>query len=150
MMSDQRELFEAWLAHMDDALDSFKASLPIGLASRLDQSVESLDLLEQHYLSVFPTVADALKPDAKLVLDGYTRYVGETIRTLINSKWGICLTDPKNAYFGLPTLGNNTLCPLTLVTTAADRRTGEFWSTIAKNRLGANKSFKPNPLRGSA
>ena len=149
-MSDQRDLFEAWLAHMDDALESFKASLPAALASRLDLSVDSLDLLERHYLSVFPTLVDALKPDAKLVLDGYARYVGETFRNLLNYKWDICLSDSKNAYYGLPTLSSNTLCPLTLVTTATDRRTGEHWSKVAKHRLGANKSFKPNPLRGSA
>ena len=134
-MNTQRDLFEEWLAHMDDELDVFKANLPSSLASCLNLSVESLDLLEQYYLTQFATTEAATSESAKYVVDGYARYVGETFRILLNSKWNICLVDPSYVYYGLPTIRDNQLCPLALVTTAADRRTGIFWSTIAKRQM---------------
>ncbi|MFC0682875.1 hypothetical protein ACFFGH_34010 [Lysobacter korlensis] len=137
MMSDQRERFEEWLVHMDDALVVFKSSLPPEVASNLDLSIDSLDLVERHYLSEFTTVEDALSESAKRLIDGYARYVGETMRAALNTEWDICVSDPKHAFYGLPTIRNNQLCPLTLVTAAADRRTGRFWSTVARSQVRA-------------
>lgn len=134
MTINQRDLFEYWLIHMDDALETFKASLPPPLALCLDLSIDSLDPLEQHYLTEFSSTDDALRQVARTAVDGYARYVGEVLRTLLNTKWDLCLAGPKHAFYGLPTIKDHQLCPLALVTAAADRRTGRFWSTIANNQ----------------
>jgi hypothetical protein len=51
--------FEAWLAHMDDMLESFLASLPDAVRTKLDFSPASLDTLEAWLLQRYPAIADS-------------------------------------------------------------------------------------------
>ena len=129
--------FENWLIDMDDALERFKAALPRFLAVGCDLSLQSLASLEQHYLAEFASVEIALLPTSASRVDGYARYVGETLRTLAGGKWRLDISSPDHAFYGLPTMTGQygTVCPLTLVTAAADRRTGKFWTTIVANQV---------------
>lgn len=69
-------------------------------------------------------------------VDGIARYIGETLRKTVGGHWDIRLDDPKYVFYGLPELTgfgprSTPVCPLTLATTAADRRTGKFLRGIA-------------------
>lgn len=57
------------------------------------------------------------------------RYVGQVFRANLGGKWKIDFSDPKNAFYDLPQLVGMSsqraqICPLTLVTSSLDRRTG--------------------------
>lgn len=124
-----RELFEYWLADMDDALARFTQRLPRDVAEKLDYSAASLDVLESWLLAHYPDIP-SMRPESEAdLVDGMARYVGETFRKHLGGRWDIELENPKYAYFGIPQLigfwNNSTpVAPRTLVTTAADRRTG--------------------------
>jgi hypothetical protein len=140
MNSTANDQFETWLIEMDDALERLKLSLPQPLCG-MDLGIEALAPLEHHYLSEFPSVEEALLPTSAIRIDSYARFVGETLRTLAGGTWRLETSSPDQAYFGLPVLSGayGTICPLTLVTAAADRRTGDFWTTIVSNQVAHNK-----------
>jgi hypothetical protein len=136
--SDDQDLFENWLAHMDDALAEFARRLPVALKDRLDYTPASLDHLEAFLLERYPG-AQAIKADPEPYLDGAARYVGEVFRRSIGGRWRIRTDDPTYVYAGLPELtfveGRDTpACPLMLVTTSLARRTGTFLSTVMQNQ----------------
>jgi hypothetical protein len=133
--SDKTEQFQYWLADMDHALERFMSALPKSLRDRLDYSPQSLNWLEAWYLTQFPTFEATRDRAASSVLDACARYVGETIRRRVGGTWFVSFADHRNAFHGLPQLGNAPAyraqcCPLTLVTAAADRRTGNYWSSV--------------------
>jgi hypothetical protein len=144
MTAEDRDLFESWLAHMDDALAEFFARLPSALTDTLDYAPPSLDRLEAFLLERYPDIR-SIKADPEPYLDGAARYVGEVYRRNIGGRWRIRDDDPKYVYAGLPELTflaekDTPACPIVLVTASLDRRTGAFLSTVFKNhaRLIAN------------
>jgi hypothetical protein len=135
--ADEDELFEHWLAHMDDALAEFFARLPPALKAGLDFAPASLDRLEAFLLERYPSV-QAIKADVQPYLDGAARYVGEVFRRNLGGHWRMRMDDPKYVYAGLPELTFSTtkdtpVCPITLVSASLDRRTGAFISSVFAN-----------------
>ena len=127
--------FPYWLMDMDDALERFKVSLAQDVARAADLSFSSLANMEAHFLAEFSSVEQALATESALHIDGYARYLGEALRLYLGGTWSIDFSDKKYAFYGLPQLSGKygKVCPLTLVTAAADRRTGLYWSTLANN-----------------
>jgi hypothetical protein len=130
--------FEYWLAHMDDALAEFIASLPPEVGNRLDYTIDSLDVLEAWTLSRYQDPNKLLQPSESPTLGGIARYIGETIRKNIGGRWRIRLDNPNYVYYGIPELGefaekSTPTAPHSLATAAADRRLGNYWSGVARN-----------------
>ncbi|MBY5835535.1 hypothetical protein J3P71_30785 (plasmid) [Rhizobium leguminosarum] len=135
---EKDDLFEVWLIHMDDAIQNLINSLPNELGSRLDYSPESLDSLEAWLLEKYSSVLDALSEQSNTIIDGASRYVGETLRKNLGGTWFINNTDEKLLYFGVPQLQNMRgqriqISPLAMVTTSLDRRRGTYLRMILAN-----------------
>lgn len=129
-----RDDFEYWLISMDDELDIFFSSLPSDFVNKLDFSLDSLIELEEFVLDKYASANLIMDQTNKMELDRLSRYVGETIRKSIGGTWDIELEDSDNAYYKLPILVHKKYgkeCPVTLVTTCADRRKGDFIFKIA-------------------
>jgi len=134
----RRENFEEWLFEMDDALEQFVEGIPEPTRSQLDFSTASLDVLEAWVLARYGSPEELMKPEAKHLLDGVARYVGETYRKQLGGRWQIRLDDPKYAFFGLPELTGfserpTPICPHSLATAMTDRRNGTYLRTILEN-----------------
>ena len=143
--------FEYWLAEMDDALDRFLKSTPAKVADLLDFKLGSLSALEQVVVSGFPNADVLLKPEASEFLDGAARYLGETVRRCAGGRWFIELTNPRDAFFGIPQVrgfgnGRTALCPASLVTACADRRTGRYLETVVANILRRSAGWGQKPV----
>ena len=134
----QREHFEEWLFEMDDALEEFLDGIDQPTRSLLDLSPASLDVLEAWVLERYSSPEELMKPEAKQVVDGIARYIGETYRKQIGGRWQSRLDDPKYAFFGLPELTDfsqnpTPICPHSLATALTDRRSGTYLRTILDN-----------------
>lgn len=135
---ENEDLFEFWLMEMDNALDRFFGVLPEGARQGMDYSPESLQILEAWLLGKYSDTTMMLPVSESKLVDGVARYIGEVFRRNLGGKWIIDFKDKKNAFYGLPQLGGMPgqklqICPLTLATTSADRRTGKFLQTIYQN-----------------
>ena len=135
MKQTTREDFESWLVDMDDALERFCDSLPGEVSERLDYSPASLDVLEEWTLDRYESTDQMLSASEATTVDGLARYIGETFRRAIGGRWGIRLDDPKYVFYGLPEITGysdkpTSLCPISLATASADRRTGEYLSAV--------------------
>lgn len=133
-----RDHFEDWLVDMDDAIDRFLETLPEDLSERLDFSPEALDVLEAWLLERYPSVDAALAETEKETLDGAARYVGETFRRALGGRWDIELDDPNDVNYRLPVLTGfqgeySKQSPVTLVTAAVDRRSGNYLRAVLAN-----------------
>ena len=128
--------FERWLARMDEALGAFMARLPEEVRDRLDHTVASLDVLEAWLLERYPDKTDARVKREMPVLDGASRYVGETYRKYLGGRWTIRHDDPKYIFHALPILADMRSggpdCPLTMVTASLARRRGDYISGYAR------------------
>ena len=135
MNDDEKQLqFQHWLVDMDDALERFLADVPDTIATKLDYTSTSLDVLESWLLGSYESVEAMLEPDQSARIDGAARYVGETFRRELGGQWALRLGDPSKVFYGLPELTGfrmrTPLCPLTLVTASADRRTGNYLRSV--------------------
>lgn len=133
-VSDQDQ-FEYWLSDMPEGLARLKRMVPPALAAQLDLGSDSLPLLEQWLLASYASTAEMQAPDQAQRLDAAARYVGEVLRKRQGGRWAIELKDRKDAFWGLPQLRGMAgqqaaVCPLTLVTASAHRRTGTYLQTI--------------------
>jgi hypothetical protein len=138
MPTTNRDDFENWLFDMDDALDRFRDDVPKVVRERLDYSFESLEPLEQWILQKYVDTKSMLVASEANTVDGIARYIGETFRKQVGGKWNIRLDDPEYVYYGLPELTGfskspTPICPHTLATASADRRTGTFIRTVLEN-----------------
>lgn len=132
------DLFEFWLMDMDEALSRFFDVLPEGMRQGMDYSPDSLQVLEAWLLIKYSDTDVMLLTSESKLVDGAARYIGEVFRKNLGGKWIIDFKDKKNAFYGLPQLSGIPgqrvqICPLTLVTTLADRRNGKFLQTIYQN-----------------
>lgn len=128
-----REQFQYWLSHMDEALAEFLEALPAADRKRLDGTPESLDHLEALLLAKYASPAEARRPSEAKFLDGAARYFGEILRKGSGSVWKIELDDKTSVFHALPILFGGqiksvAICPLTSMTALLDRRTGKFLS----------------------
>lgn len=130
-------MFQYWLANMDDALDEFISSAPVGVREKLDLSANSLNVLEQLVLDRYKSPAEAKPPNEAKFVDGAARYFGEVLRRNTGSKWMIRFDDQKDVHYGKPILWGGKIksvadCPLTAIIAATDRRTGGYLLKIVK------------------
>ena len=91
-------------------------------------------------LGLYPTVQDAKKPEEAVRIGGMARHVGEVFRRSLGGRRRIDFSDSKNAFHALPQWAamrgqRVQICPLTLVTTSLDRRTGRFLRLVFDNNL---------------
>jgi len=134
MIQTTRDDFESWLVDMDDALERFVDALPQE-AQRLDFTPGSLDTLEKWILDRYESTDKMLAASEATTIDGLARYIGETFRKAIGGRWGIRLDDPKYVFYGLPEIIGysdkpTSLCPISLATASADRRSGKYLSSV--------------------
>lgn len=135
---ENKDFFEFWLIEMDSALDRFFGALPKCTRQGMDYSPDSLQILEAWLLGKYSDTSMMLPSSESELVDGIARYIGEVFRKNLGGKWIIDFKDQKNAFCGLPQLGGMRgqkiqICPLTLATASADRRTGKFLQTIYQN-----------------
>jgi len=135
-----REDFEYWLADMDDAIERFLGGVASRVSERLDLSPASLDVLEAWIVERYASTEAMLAPSESRIVDGLARYIGETFRKAIGGRWEIRFDDSKYVFYGKPQLTDfwdkpTPVCPLSLATAAADRRTGEFLSGVLASYL---------------
>ena len=133
-----REYFEEWLAVMQTELDRFLDVLPESVARALDESAASLDVLEAWLLERYPSTEALIEGSEAEILDGAARYVGETFLGQLGGRWSISAEDPQDVNYKLPIITGfkgefSRLSPVTMVTAAADRRSGTYLSTILRN-----------------
>ena len=127
------EEFQTWLAHdvevRDELAGLMEGDLGIGIAS--------LDRLEAFLLDRYDDPDEALQLDQRAVLDAAARHVGLVMVLGIDgATWDIDLTDEDDAYYRLPVVriaDGPTECPLSLVTAALDRRTGDYLQTVVRH-----------------
>jgi hypothetical protein len=121
-----RDQFECWLMEMDNAIDKFIDSAPSEFQEKLDDSDESLGVVERWLLSRYSSPKDTRPQSEAVFVDGAARYVGEIFRVRTKSKWLIELDDKKQVFYGIPKLQDGSLkvpfCPLTTVTASTDRQ----------------------------
>jgi hypothetical protein len=127
--------FEYWLFEMEDRLEQFLSLLPSKLATELNYSAESLDLLETWILLQYPTIEAILEPGEGYVFDGASRYVGEVFRKKLGGKWQLQFDNPKYAHYGLPEISGYSsrptpISPYTLITAAISRKEGSYISSV--------------------
>jgi len=144
------EDFEYWLADMDDALDRFFASISHESIEKLDFSPSSLNIIEAWILARYASTQEMLRASESRTVDGLARYIGETFRRAIGGHWNMRIDDPNYAYYGKPQLtGFNDkptpVCPLSLATASADRRTGIFLASVLASYL-RDKEAKKNGM----
>jgi hypothetical protein len=135
-----RDDFEYWLMDMDDALERFLSGLAPHIKEKLNFSPSSLDALEAWILERYPSTQAMLGRDQSRLVDGAARYIGETFRKALGGRWDIELDDPKYVYFGVPIFTGfeekpTPVCPLTLATASANRRTGKYLRTVLENMI---------------
>lgn len=131
MTMSNEDQFQVWLIDMDDAIKRFRQTLSKRVDEQLDYSAESLNVIESFALKKYGSVAEVMGDQDSRPVDAMARYVGEVFRKHCGGKWVIDYSDPKDVYHGVPQLsgmaGQRTpVCPLSLVTASADRRTGTY------------------------
>jgi hypothetical protein len=135
---ENKDLFEFWLMDMDEALDNFLKALPDDTRQCMNYSPNSLQVLEEWLLSKYSDTDVMLSMSESKLVDGAARYIGEVFRKTLGGKWFVDFKDEKNAFYGLPQLNSMPgqkiqVCPLTMATALADRRTGKFLQMIYQN-----------------
>lgn len=137
----KQDNFQMWLFHMDDALEEFLQTLPEEIAVKLDYGKGSLNVIENWILDTFKNKEQLLLSENKLILDGLSRYIGETFRKNIGGgKWSINLEDKMDAFYSLPVLKDHEkitipVAPHTLATACISRKKGTYISGILENIL---------------
>ncbi|SCL34948.1 hypothetical protein GA0070624_5126 [Micromonospora rhizosphaerae] len=122
--------FQSWLARDVEARDELYELI----GHELGIGPASLDELEAFLLNRYPGPDDALRLDQRPVTDAAARHTGLVLVLGINgATWDIDLTDTDDAYYRLPVVrlpDGSAECPLSLVTAALDRRTGDYLSGV--------------------
>jgi hypothetical protein len=125
--------FDAWLQEMPRALETFLRAVPDAIATQLDYSAASLEVLEKWLLASFASLATFQAPDARSLYDGGSRYVGEVFRRHLGGSWDLDRRK-RSPFYGLPILFETrslgTACPHTLLSTSFDRNTGTFMRSV--------------------
>lgn len=133
MRLHSRQEFQTWLANDLEVRDEL-AEL---MGGDPGTGFASLDTLEAFLLRRYQAPEDALRLDQRGVLDAAARHVGLVmILGIDGAAWKINLTDDDDVYYRLPVVqiaDGPAECPLSLVTAALDRRTGDYLRTVGQN-----------------
>jgi hypothetical protein len=137
-MNSKQEDFELWIAMLPERIQDFKQSLPIEISSKLDTSIDSLNIIEKHLLDnyTFDTIREEINAS---FYDGCARYIGDTFCHNVKGAYWSIETENKNSMFhNIPVImvrdtDTFAVCPLTMTTTLLDRKIGTFLSSITTN-----------------
>jgi len=125
MRMHSRDEFQTWLAGDLEVRDELYDLMGGDPGVELD----SLDGLEAFVLRRWPTIEAALTLEQRGVLDAAARHVGLVmILNIDGAVWDLALDDA-DAFYRLPIVrfeNGDHDCPLSLVTAALDRRTGDY------------------------
>jgi len=132
---EKKEDFEMWITFIPDKILELKKFLPETVSKSLNQTIESLDVIERFILSAY--TEDFFRNDSnKAILDQFACYIGSTFRqSLPNSYWDIELDDENNIFFGRPVIKVQDallppFSPYNLVFTILIRKQGTFLSSL--------------------
>jgi len=135
--------FDSWMQKRMKRIRSLKRKLiPIDLASKLDDSQDSLVPLEQWLLETFCGSTELMDRGFLLLAECLSQYVGDVFVEGLGQDWVWAITfDPQaRELSGLPMITpksypSRNLCPLIVVLEAVDARTGDHLMTaIASNK----------------
>lgn len=131
-LQERQDAFQVWLMEFDRFLADWMDGLPEDLPAKLDYSPASLAALGDWSMDRWADV-----PAVRADQDGWNAasiYLGETIRKTLGGRWELCIHDPKNVFFALPTLIRDTnpapVCPSTLISASVDRRDPRMLKTL--------------------
>jgi hypothetical protein len=126
MRLHSRDEFQSWLAQDLDVRDELYAEI----GTELDVDEDSLDQLEAWLLEHYADPDAILSLKERGIADAAARHVGRVlILTVDDAVWEIELDDEDTMYWRLPVVrmaDGLDVCPVALVTTSLDRRTGSF------------------------
>lgn len=137
----QNPAWLAWLAEMDDALETFLAvDVPDMPADPF--TAAGLAHAEQVLMTMFPSAGSWLEPENAAIVDRFQRYVGETfIRSGFEGRWmNVRVTEGRisSVFFDRRGFAPVVLEPfrtvfidlMSMLAIAVDRRTGKEWMRV--------------------
>ena len=136
-LTKRKQDFELWVEKTPEVINYNTTSLPIAVSVRLDYSLGSLDVLEEHLISNFNLETIFLEEN-KSYFDFSARYVGETFkRNLPHSRWKINLEDKSHPYYGLPVITGSPdqrvdYSPYSLIVACLEGNSGKSLRTALK------------------
>lgn len=108
----RKEDFIMWVTFLPDRVKEFKQKLPSDISNLLDESPDSLEIIETYILNNY-SVEYFQNPQNKDFVNGFVSYIGEVFqKNLPNAKWFIELDDEINFCFALPSLKSDKLMPI--------------------------------------
>lgn len=134
------EEFQLWLAKEVEVREEFRSVLPSDMQDQLDLEPESLAVLETFLLDRYSSIDAAMRINERPVVDAAARHVGLVmILNIDGAEWAIDLENADSVYFKLPIIrfvDEDEECPLSMVTTSLDRRTGTFLRDLVVGYVG--------------
>ena len=100
--------------------------------SKLDFSLNSLDIVEAWILGRYSDTDLMLPESESQTVNRLACYIGETMLRLKGGRWELQL-NPDDVFYGVPVIARpdgDVECPLSLATASADRRTGDFLRSV--------------------
>lgn len=136
-IQEKRDQFQWWLTCIPDKVETLHDELPSQISSKLDYTLDSLQMLENYLIQNY-TVDIIMK--RKDLWDALASYVGTSFRRLIaNSEWYIELDNEHDIFYNKPVLiTKNSLfppiSPHSSITTLLDRKKGTHLTKTVLNR----------------
>ena len=134
--NEKEEQFDWWITCIPDKILALKKQLPKAVSDKLDFTLTSLDTLEKYLLEEY--TFESIQID-KGFWDGCASYLGYVYKLNIpDSEWYIELEDEKDVFYNKPSLrikNKANFVPHAYITTAIDRGSGNFISTIINNHI---------------
>lgn len=132
------EEFNWWLTCIPDKIAELKQRLPASIADKLDNSIESVDILEHYLMNIYES-DNMIKPENSEFLDQLASYIGDIAeKKMTGSFWTINLDDPKDVDYRFPILKfrdkRPSFNPFTYITTSLDRKKGNLLSSAILRR----------------
>ncbi len=136
-MKDLNE-YDFWLTSITDKINALKQRLPQAISNKLDNSINSVDVLEKYLMELYSTEMMIEEKNSGL-LDELASYIGNIAeKEMPGCHWTINLNDAKDIDFGFPVLkfkdSRASFNPFTYITMALDRKRGNLISAAIIRR----------------
>ena len=138
-MKTKQELennFHWWITCIPDRIESLKHLLPKDISSKLNFTLESLNVLGKFLVQNETLESIQSKKELWDCLASYIGVVYE--KNLDKAKWSMELEDDKNIYYGIPTLRTDVLTnfsPYNEITTMLDRKRPDYLFALTKRHI---------------